>query len=66
MSMSQWTRLVVLIALSVFWAFLFQQLTEQGGAGLRSYAVGLRAFAISYGINSVGMIGLDHSMPELA
>lgn len=66
MSMNQWTRLVVLIALSGFWAFLFQQLTEQGGAGFWSYAVGLGAFAISYGINSVGMIGLDHSMPDLA
>jgi len=66
MSMNRWTRLVVLIALSCFWAFLFQQLTEQGGAGFWSYAVGLGAFAVSYGINSVGMIGLDHSMPEFA
>lgn len=66
MSMNRWSRAFVLIALSSFWGFLFQQISVESGAGLWSYLVAGFAFLVAYGINATGMVGLDHSIPDLS
>ena len=64
MSMNKWTRLFILISLSSFWAFVIQQISDEAGAELWSFLIGLFAFFTIYAINAAGMIGLDHAVPD--
>jgi len=64
MSMFKWTRVLLLVALSGAWAFVVYRLFNEGGSGLYSYVASLISFLVIYSVNAVGMVGLNHAVPD--
>ena len=62
--LNRWTRLAILIGFSSFWAFAFWVVSVDIGAGYWAYLAALGGFLLSFSLNSAGMIGLEHSVPE--
>lgn len=60
------SRLIIVIALSFFWALLVQIIAADAGIGAWSFLFAAFAFILSYGVNSAGMIGYLHSIPDLS
>ena len=59
------TRFLLSLAFSLFWGWFIYQLSTELGAGWMSFVHGVIAFAIVCFINSAGMVGLLHSVPEV-
>jgi len=65
LSTFKWTSFLILVVFSSFWAFVAHKIGTELDSGIWSYAIGLIAFLISYGVNLTGMVGLEHSVPNL-
>ena len=65
LAMFRYPRVMIVIALSAFWALLLYRISVEAGVGLWSYLFGCISFTVAYGVNAAGMIGLQHSVPDL-
>lgn len=65
MGLSRYLCLATVVGLSVSWAVLGYSIAADAGAGLFSILVAIIVFAIAYGTNAAGIIGFQHSVPDL-
>lgn len=59
-----WSRILILVILSLCWSWLSFEIAQELGKGLWAYPVALVSFMMAYAINGAGAIGFDHSVPD--